>query len=240
MVMIAPAAPRPSEVAVVAARSPRGKPVDEPVTSQKAQAPEWYAECEGREAAHRHQGGQGRAAEAATWDVAGTAPTQARIVLMAAQPELEGQQHEAAEQQHGRQHVRGRPVERRAVLVVDRSGEGRVTQHLQGTELGEKMQRHDERPSQQSGAELRQDDADEGVPRAVAERRSRLLQSGVQTAQHRRDRQIDQGVVGQGHDHEGSGIPLDPGREGDPAEAVDEGRHGQWGHEQHVPDPPSG
>jgi len=97
------------------------------------------------------------------------------------------------------------------------------------------MRRHDQRTTKQGRAQLRQDDAEEGAPRAMAQSQRGLFQRRVQAAQYGRDRKVDQRVVGQADDQDGTGIALDPGRQRDPAEAVDEGRNGQWRHQQDIP-----
>jgi hypothetical protein len=120
--------------------------VDEPVTSQNARLPSGTP-SEGRQGAEDEQAGTRQPAEVSQGDGAGAACAQARVAVVATQPKLEGEQQETAEQQHPRKHVRGRPVERRPVQVVDGRGEGRETQQLQRTELGERVQGNEQRPA---------------------------------------------------------------------------------------------
>ena len=62
------------------------------------------------------------------------------------------------------------------------------------------MDRDEQHPAEQGDPRLRQGDAEEGPPRAHAERAGALLQGRVDAAQHRRHRQVDERVVGEGDD----------------------------------------
>ena len=158
----------------------------------------------------------------------------------AAQPQLGQQQQQAAQHEHAGQRVGGRPVEGRLVLVVDGGGEGREAQQLQRAELGEQVQRRRAAPPPSSaGRSCGSTTRANVAPRAVPERAGGLLQRRVEPAQRRRDRQVDEREVRQGHDQQRAAVPLDARGQRHPAEAVDERRDGQRRDQQHVPEPPA-
>ena len=82
---------------------------------------------------------------------------------------------------------------------------------------------------------LGQGDAEEGPPAAHAERAGALLQGRVGAAQHRRDRQVDERVVGEGDDPDRTPEALHGGGDRDPAVAGDEGGDGYRQCRQHRP-----
>ena len=77
-------------------------------------------------------------------------------------------------------------------------------------------------------------------PRPEPERVRRLLQARVEPAQRGRDRQEDQREVGQRGDRHRAGVAVQPGRDRDPAERVDERGHRERRHQQHRPHPTAG
>ena len=146
-----------------------------------------------------------------------------------------------------RQHDRGQPeqrqgedgtasgVEGRLILIQDRRGEGREADQREHPELREQVQRDEQRTPEHRGTHLRDHDPPEGAPRPEAQGARAVLPGAVQPAQQRRDRQEDEGGVGQGRDQGGPGKPGQRRPQGDPGIGIDEGRHGQRRHER---DPP--
>ena len=72
--------------------------------------------------------------------------------------------------------VAAAPLNEELVLVVDRGREGREAQQLQRAELGQQVQRDQQRAAEQRRAQLRQHHPDERAPAPEPERVRRLLQ----------------------------------------------------------------
>ena len=141
---------------------------------------------------------------------AGGTASEPGVAPVAPQAELGEEQEEAEQHQHPGHRRGGGAVERRAVLVVDRGREGREAQQRQGPELGEQVEPDQQRATEQGRAQLGEHDRAEGVRTRVAQRPRRLLQRRVEAAEHRDDREVDEGVVGQGHHQEAPVKPLTP------------------------------
>ncbi len=164
----------------------------------------------------------------------------AGVAAVTPQPQLRGEQERAAEHEHAGDHVGRRPVERGAVLVVDRGGEGGEAEHLERPELRQQVQPHEQGTAQHRRSQLGKHYPPERAPPAVLEGVRGLLERRVEAAQGGDDGQVDQRVVGQGHDQDRAGVALDRVGERHPAEAVDERWYRQRCHEQPVPQRPPG
>ena len=103
-------------------------------------------------------------AEPLTLDRAGGAVGDPGVAAVPAQ-QLGSQQQHAAEHEDAGDHVGRRAVERGAVLVVDRGGERRELQHLQGPELRQQVQGDQRRAAEHGRPQLRQHDRRNARPR---------------------------------------------------------------------------
>jgi hypothetical protein len=215
-------------VTVAETSSSTGKPVHE--------AADRHPQREGHEADDTDQRDRSQHAEPHTVDAADGAGPHTPECRVATERQLGDQQEQAEQHEHTGQHVRGRAVERRPVLVIDPGRQRGEAQHLEGAELGQEMQPDQQGSAEHGRADTAQDHTPEDGPAVLAERVRHLLERRVEGAHCGHGREVDEGGVGERHDHHGPGIPLHGVRDGDPAVAVHEGGDRERRHEQHVPE----
>jgi hypothetical protein len=158
---------------------------------------------------------------------AGAAATDAREATPAAQAHLGEDHRQAQRHQHAGQQGRRRIVELQLVLLEDRRGEGLDLEEGERAELRQHVRRDEQRAAAERRPRLRQDDAEEADPAAMAERAGDLLEIGIHAAQRRRHRQVDQRHAVESEDDDRAGHALQPGAERGPGIGRDIGRQSE-------------
>ena len=155
----------------------------------------------------------------------------------AAQQQFRRHDAEAQDDQDGRQHRGGGAVVAQFVGFVDGGREGLDAQERQRPELDQHVKRHEQQPARQRRHELRQHGAAEDPPGTMADGSGHVFERRVHAPQRRRDRQVDERVFGEDLHQHRAGHPLDAGRQRQPGEGRDQGRHGERQRHQHAPPP---
>ncbi len=159
------------------------------------------------------------------------------IARPAADQLLGDQTKQAQQHQHHSQQRRLRAGKPGAIRRVDRGGERAKTQHGEGAELDQRVQRHQQHAAQQRRPQLRQDHAAENCGGALPQRARALFQRRVHLAQGGGDRQVDQRII-RHRDHQQRARQKPQARAApDPPVAGGEGGHGGRHHHQHRPEP---
>ena len=172
---------------------------------------------------------------------AGRAMWLRRAVAGAPAPGRLADEHHQPEQH---EHERERAADGRRVaaleLGVDLRRERLEAEDLEGAELGQQDQRHEQHPAEQRRPDLVQRHAEERPQPPAPEPARDVLEARVGAPQRRRDRQVDERVAAERHHEHRSPVPVHGGVDRDPAVGDHEVRHRQRQHEHDRPEAPPG
>ena len=120
-------------------------------------------------------------------------------------------QHDQGDQREAEHGQRG-AVEGGAEADVDGAGEGVEAHHRDGTEVADDVEGDEQRAGGERDAQLRQGDAQEGLPAALAERAAGFFEGRIEVAQPGAQHQQDVGISEEGEHEERAAEAVELGQ----------------------------